>query len=310
MLTTKQLEERQLGIGGSDVAAICGISKYKTPLDVFLEKIGEREAPQLDNPYIHWGNIMEPVIANEFESYMTKLDLWEGKSLKEAPDAFIHPDYPFMRANVDRLIEGEDALLEIKTASSFMKNHWGDHKDASDEMPTEYLLQVAHYCMVLNKSKAYVAVLIGGNDFRVVEYHRNHELEKKLIAIETKFWNEHVLKFVPPSAQTIEDIGFLVKEIKRDGHITANEVLESDWASMKRISEDIKVLQRKYEDHKLNICLAMNDNEILMDAVNGKMATWKKQTINRFDIAKFQEENPELHQRYLKQTESRVFRIY
>ena len=305
MLTTEQLEERKLGIGGSDVADICGLSPWKTPLEVFLEKIGEREPPQLDdNPSIYWGNKMEPLLAEEF-SLKTGLNVYECKK------SFVHPEYTFMRANVDRLIEGDagkDAFLEIKTAKSSQRKFWGE--DGSSDIPTQYLLQVAHYCMVLDKTKAYVAVKIDSNDFRILEYIRDPQLEEKLIFIESKFWNEHVLKRIPPSAKTIEDIGLLVKDIKKDSCIVANDVVEGDWACMKNIVHEIKVLQSKYEKHKFNICLAMNDNEILMDAVNGKMASWKKQITNRFNMDKFKEENPELYKNYLKQTESRVFRIY
>lgn len=300
MLTEKQIQERRLGIGGSDVAAICGLSKYKSPLDVFLEKIGEKEAPQLDNPYIYWGNTLEPIVAHEFSTRT-------GLIVKEAPDPFVHPEHTFMRANIDRLIEGEDAFLECKTASSYAKNAWGE--DGQDIMPIEYYLQVVHYCAVLNKPKAYVAVLIGGNDFRIMEYHRNLELEAQVIEAERIFWNDHVLKYFPPNAQTIADLNILVKEVKRDSCLMADSEIEEHWHAYKSIKEQIKELEEKAEEHKTKICVAMDDHEILQDAVNGPMATFKMSTIERFNKDRFKSEHPSLYESYLDKHTVRVFRV-
>lgn len=301
MLTQKQIEDRKLGIGGSDVAAICGLSKYKTPLDVFLEKIGEKEAPDLDNQYIYWGNTLEPIVAQEFS-------VRTGLAVKEAPEPFIHPEHTFMRANIDRLVLGEEAILECKTASSYAKNLWGE--DGTDIMPTEYYLQVAHYCAVLDKPKAYVAALIGGNDFRIMVYNRNMELEKKLIEIERRFWVEHVLERFPPNAQTVEDLGILIKEVKRDSFLLADNDIEEQWRLYKGIKEEIKALEEKAEQHKTRICLAMGDKEILQDAVNGRMATYKMCSIEKFNRSKFKEDHPGLYESYLDTSTLRILRVY
>lgn len=62
------LAERRKGIGGSDIATILGLNKWKSPLQLFLEKTGKVQAEDLsDKEVIYWGNVLEDVVAKEFE---------------------------------------------------------------------------------------------------------------------------------------------------------------------------------------------------------------------------------------------------
>jgi putative phage-type endonuclease len=299
MLTKEQLEQRKLGIGGSDVAAICGLSKWKTPLDVFLDKIGETEEEQNESEYAYWGNILENVVAEEFQKRT-------GLKVYEAEETFVHKDYPFMRANVDRMIEGEDAILECKTAK--FAQEWG--QDGTDEMPAPYLLQVAHYLTVTQKSVAYVAVLIGGSDFRILKYTRNMELEAKIIEIEKEFWNKHVLEKFPPQAKSMGDILTLFPKSQRDKAIVANEVLEEKIYKLKELKEQMKPLEQEFENIKTELCAEIGDAEVVIDSVSGKLATFKTQESQRLDTTKLKNELPDIYQNYVKVSESRVFRLF
>ena len=65
-LTRKEwLDFRKVGIGGSDVAVICGISKYKSPLQLWMEKTGQVDSEEAGEA-AYWGTVLEPIVRNEF----------------------------------------------------------------------------------------------------------------------------------------------------------------------------------------------------------------------------------------------------
>ena len=174
------LRYRKQGIGGSDVAAILGISKWNSAISLWLNKTNQTEDDTQENEAMEWGTIMEPVIRNHFAKVT-------GKTVVEVHAMLQHPEYPFMLADIDGLTEDEDgnpAILEIKTASEYKRSEW------EDGVPTYYQTQVQHYLTVTGVKKAYVAVLIGGNAFRVYEVDADEEIQQMLIAVEKEFWNK------------------------------------------------------------------------------------------------------------------------
>ncbi|MDF2652995.1 MAG: endonuclease, partial [Paenibacillus sp.] len=183
------LEYRKQGIGGSDVAAIVGLSRFKSAYSVYLDKIGELP-PLEDNPKMKAGRVLEPVIADWFTAET-------GIRTQEQKFIFQHPEHKFMLANIDRWIPGENAGLEIKNTSEYCRHDWFDGN--TEIIPTEYQLQANHYMAVLNAERWYVAVLIGGWDFQWRIIERDEELIKNLIMIEQDFWESHVQMQVPPA---------------------------------------------------------------------------------------------------------------
>ncbi|MED1915793.1 YqaJ viral recombinase family protein [Bacillus thuringiensis] len=179
------LEHRRLGIGGSDAAAICGLSRYKSPMAVYLEKLGELP-PVEDNPKMKAGRILEPVIADWFAED-SGYKVWRQNAI------FQYPEHPFMLANIDRWLPGQNAGLECKNTSEYCKDDW-----SGTQAPTEYILQCNHYMAVTGADRWFIAVLIGGWDFQWRVIERDEELIKNLITIEKGFWEEHVVAKVPP----------------------------------------------------------------------------------------------------------------
>lgn len=104
------LRLRKSGIGGSDVGAICGVNPYSSAMKVFRDKIST-EVEELDNEAIRIGHDLEDYVARRF---------MEATGLKVRKSNFMYRsmEYPFMIADVDRLVVGEDAGLECKTASA------------------------------------------------------------------------------------------------------------------------------------------------------------------------------------------------
>lgn len=182
----KWLEARAIGIGGSDAAVIMGMNPYKSPYQLWLEKTGQAEASDLsDNQYVYWGTKNEANIADWFQEET-------GKKVKRL-GTLQSREYPFMLANVDRTVVGENAGLEIKTAGISQYRKWKD-----DEIPDAYYCQCLHYMAVTGADYWYIAVLLGGNEAKWKRIERNEEDIQHLIMAETDFWKLVETRTPPP----------------------------------------------------------------------------------------------------------------
>lgn len=208
------LEWRQKGIGGSDVAAICGMSRYKSPIAVYLDKLGEMP-PLEDNPRMKAGRKLEAIIADWFAEET-------GLKVQKRNAIFQNPEHPVMLANIDRWLPGKNAGLECKNTSEYSREDW-----SGTQAPTEYIMQCNHYMAVTGADRWYIAVLIGGWDlqWRVIE--RDEDLIKNLITVEENFWEDHVLAKVPP-AYSHQDTE-LIKERFPDSEPTIFHLPESAY---------------------------------------------------------------------------------
>lgn len=180
------LELRKKGIGGSDASVVCGINRYKTPIELWIEKT-DNAPPQEAEESAYWGTQLESIVREEF----TKRTGIEVKLVKQ----LLHSEeHPFMLANLDGICHDPnygDCIFEAKTASAFKLSEW------ENAIPDEYMLQLQHYMAVMGCKAAYIAVLIGGNTFRWRLIERDEELIPMLIELEARFW-EHVKNNTPP----------------------------------------------------------------------------------------------------------------
>ncbi len=174
------LRYRKQGIGGSDVAAILGISKWNSAIQLWMDKTNQTNEPVEINEAMEWGTILESIICDHFA-------MVTGKTVMEVKAMLQHPEHPFMLADVDGVTTDENgypAILEIKTASEYKRDEW------SEGVPAYYQTQVQHYLCVTGVSKAYVAVLFGGNSFKIYEVDADPEIQSMLMAVEKNFWNQ------------------------------------------------------------------------------------------------------------------------
>lgn len=267
MLTEQQKKDRLLGVGGSDMAIIMGLSNYKTPYQLYMEKKGIIESSQEETEQQYWGNRLESVIRDEF-SLKTGLVVTE-------PDTVVHPFYEFMRANLDGWIESENAVLEIKTVNNFMAHQWGEA--GSDIIPMQYLVQVVHYVACTNADKAYIAVLIGGNDFRVYTYLRDESLEEMVIEAARTFW-ENMKNDIAPVASNIPDLRLMFPRHNPETEILINDDVAMDVDFLVQTNTRIKELEKMADEYKFNIMRYMQMNERLVSDEGKTIATWKKNT--------------------------------
>lgn len=299
-LTEKQLQERKRYIGGSDASTICGVNPYGNIIELWQEKLGLKEIEDISHKSaIRAGNYLEPVVAQWFEDD-TK------KPLEITSETFYHKSIPYVAANIDRLVKGESAILECKTAGRDIG--WG--KDGDNTIPDYYLCQVAHYVATLDLEMAYIAVLIAGNDFRWYTYERNQKLEDMIIKKEKAFW-ECVQKEEAPEPRTSEEIISLYSQANNEEPLIVDDEIENYINDLSRNKGDIKILEIVNEDLEVKIKAFMKNHDILHGRNGKPKVTWKNaKGATRFDLKKFSEENQILYEKYLKISEpSRRFLI-
>jgi putative phage-type endonuclease len=263
MITEQQREERKLGIGGSDMPIILGLSSYKTPYQLYLEKIGEAlPMPQTQAQY--WGEQLEGIVRNEFATRHSVEVITK--------ETLTHPFHSFLRANIDGFIPAYNAVLEVKCANQFISHEWGD--EGTDTIPMPYLVQVAHYCAVTDSDCAYIAVLIGGNDYREYKYTRNFELESKIIDAAKEFW-ECVQTRTPPKPVNQVDLRLMYP--KHDPAKTKPVVpdVAEQLTTLADTRFKIKQLSEIEDQYKFNIMQFMEDAECLVNDDGQPIVTWK-----------------------------------
>jgi putative phage-type endonuclease len=152
MTKERWLEIRRSGIGGSDAGAVCGFNRYKNAIDVWFDKT-KKINDKKDNEAMRQGRDLEGYVAERFCEAT-------GKKVYELPVMLGNVNYPYALADVDRLVDGEQAGLECKTANLYSEKRW-----AGGSIPPEYELQCHHYMMVTGAECWYIACLIYGRDF-------------------------------------------------------------------------------------------------------------------------------------------------
>jgi putative phage-type endonuclease len=293
----KWLEERRRGIGGSDAPAILGLSKWKTPYQVYLDKIGEGE-PVDDNPAMEWGRRLESAVIKKYCDETGNKVFIPGKD-----KILVHPVYDYILASLDGVVD-TDRVLEAKTSRTV--EGWGE--PGTDEVPDIYQVQVHHYMAVTGLEVADIPVLIGGSDFRIYTVERDQELIDIILETEAMFW-ERVQKKDPPDPVNLTDLltKFGTSQPKK---VEANREIIDAISGIKQIKDAISDLKSREDALKIKVFSHMGEADTLTDH-DAVLATWKSaKGAKRFDTKTFQIEQPELYAKYLKIAEpSRRFLV-
>lgn len=290
----------QKGIGGSDCAVILGLSKWKTPFTLWLEKTGQIEPPEVSNEYVEWGNLLEPVIREKFKKE-TGFKVFQNNFVLQ------HDDYPFMIANIDGEVidkNGERGLLEIKTTSERNKGEW------IEGPPNHYHLQIQHYLAVLGYSFAYVACLIGGNHFVYFRIERDDYVIDKIISAEIEFWRM-VEERVPPEITGLApDSTYLAESYPEANGEETYLVGELENLALRYLDlqKTLKSLQDEQDWIKNRIKLEAKEYKVLKgDKLKISIPTVKKIS---FDSKAFANDYPDLFEKYkTKETSYRSFTV-
>ena len=298
LLPQSSIRLRPLGIGGTDIGAILGLSPYKTPLELWSELVSGDPAPNRDLLHLRYGQHNESFIAKEYERASQMF------TVEHHPTIF-HKDHGFMFGHIDRFIQDTpdtpavvdgvitaQRLLECKTSSAFSKNDWGEA--GTDQVPPLYLVQCAWYLAITGCEAANLAVLIGNSDFRVYTVERDLELEGLIVNHARNFWHEHVIGLTPPKPVNAQDAAILYpKEVT--GHVVeADEELLKSIDQYQSVCAKTQTLSDECERLKLEILNYMGHAERLTH--QGKtIATWKcSKPSTRIDTKSLAKAHPEI----------------
>ena len=240
------LSERKKGIGGSDAAAIVGLSPYKSAFEVYADK-----PPKEDNEAMRQGRDLEEYVARRFCEET-------GKRVRRRNSMIKNPAYPFAFANVDRLIIGENAGLECKTAGSMsVKRYKGG------EYPEEYYCQCMHYMAVTGYPVWYLAVLIYSTEFKVFEIKRDEEDIAALMKAEREFWENNVLAKNPPAPSGSDNDNEIINAVYPNANGESVSLIGFDKELARRAELDLLIKKMETEKRQIDqkIKLEMGEAE-------------------------------------------------
>lgn len=308
------LAGRKSGIGGSDVAAILGLSKYKSPYQLWLDKTNRAESLDSESEPAYWGNQLEDIVAKEYAKR-------NGVKIQRVNATIRNPEHDWMLANIDRAIvnpnisgnvrikEGKlttDRILECKTANQYLAKLWGDEQ--TESIPDYYLTQCQWYLGNTGASICGLGVLIGGQKFRSYQIAYDEELFEMLKAECSNFWHEHVLADVPPAPTTFDDVLHRWSTHNPDQAVIADPQLFQDVAEYKELNSNIKDAGKELDALKLKICTRMEDAELII-AEEKRLATFKYQERTTLDSKALKAAHPEIYEQFAKTSSTRVLRI-
>lgn len=292
--------DRTKYLGGSDIGPILGLSRFRSPLEVWLEKTN-KEVKRKDSLHLRFGHYSEEFVASEY-SRATGYELLHDESI------FVHPEHSMFCAHLDRLVMSDglnsapNKILECKTASPFSSADWGDV--GSDEVPLSYLCQVAWYQAITGINQADLAVLFGNSDFRIYQITRDKDLEKMILQKALHFWNEYVLKDLPPPPQSEADCQALFHKGDSSKSIEAKSETLELTKRLQILNGEIEVREEEISVIKQSIMSQLGEAEAL--TYQGKvLATWKSPKPSfRIDGKRLEDEHPEIANNYKIQVQN------
>lgn len=312
MSRAEWLEERRKSLGGSDVGAILGLNRWRSPYTVWADKRG-LIPDEPDNEAMRVGRDLEPYVLQRFREA-------SGLRTRHVNAILRNSDYPHLHANVDSMVVGMAAGVEAKTASALNTRLF-----RGAEFPASYYAQCVTYLAVTEAQRWYLAVLIMGREFRIYQLTRivadpvpdwcessvyipPTELEQ-LKAAAAAFWDRVEYGTPPPvdaSESTGEALGSIYP-VSEDEEIDLTD-LHDDVAALIAVNDRIKVLKTVAEGYK-NII-----KERMQVATRGSSAlgtiTWKTQLKRTLDVKRLAADHPEIELAdYYNITKSRVFKV-
>lgn len=331
--------DRSTYLGGSDAASILGVSKWRTPLETYLRKIGESVEDESDaqrNKILRRGKILEPIIIDmaidEYGLQVTK------RSPPDAPNRYTHPQHSWMKAEIDfeflvtpEIVEYCEGLIdpaligtiqngEVKSSSPFVSDQWGE--DLTEEISIDYAAQSTHGLLVTDRQFCLYTVLVGSDNLLLYGVRRDDETIAGMLEREIEFWH-CVQNRIPPDPSNMGDVLSLMYRMK-GRPIEATPAIADTVAKLKQIKSSIKAFEADEEQLKFEIGAFLFHNLKELNASNPKVTleddtrlvfagrdllTWKQQETVRLDSKALKENDAAIWSRFAKTSSSRVMRL-
>lgn len=294
------LLDRKKGIGGSDIAAIVGLSKWQTPMDVWLDKTS-KETNDETNLAMELGNYLEPLVIEKYKQAT-------GNSVLENLNAIRDEKYEFARCNLDGFVvtkEGDKGILEVKTAGS--SKEWGE--PGTSDIPKNYYCQCQWNMRIAGVDWCDVPVLFFdyGRRIEVYSVDADPDFQQWLMEEAERFW-QGVVNDVMPAATTSSECERAYPEHQKGSECKADNDLCDAIETLRELKRQQKHLKNTQEMLEAGVKLAMQSNEKLTDG-DAVLATWRTAKTKRFDQTRFKKEHPELAKEFTTTTTSRRFLV-
>lgn len=313
--------DRSKFLGGSDAAAVMGLSPWATPVELWEQKTGRKQKPAPDDAAkrrFDRGHRLEPFIRDMATDKLQAQGL--QVELIASNERYTDPEHPFLSCEIDfelRLtgsieiggnvheFRGEHINCDAKSVTGFARKKWGEVD--TEDVPIEYAAQFMHGLMITGRRYCLVAALRSFDDVDVFWTVRDDETIAGMRPRLVSFWLDHVLRDVPPDPMVFDDIKALFP-IDNGDPIEATQEVAMKVGRMLDVKEQIKRLEEQEDQLKFEIAGFISPHSIL--TFGGKeIASWKAQQTSRFDQEALKEAEPELSAKYTTTTTMRVMRI-
>ena len=277
------LEARRQGIGGSDIATICGLNKYCSPYQLWLDRTNQVHLPDVTSERAEIGSDLEDYVARKF-SERTGFKVTRRNAILQ------HPQYPFMLANIDRYVYdpayGERGVLECKTSDAWGGEKWWEGED----IPISYMLQIQHYLGVTGCKYGYLACLQGLKQHVYRAVIRDGDLIDMITDNCCKFWGM-VQNMTPPEIDGSESATELLKTMypPKEGEIEEKPSIAIPIENLTWIEQREKA---KAEEKQAKADIALAENHIKQLLGNAETAicgdrkiTWKTVHKDAYTVA-------------------------
>jgi len=292
-------ETRRSFLGGSDAAGVLGLSRWTTPLQVWAEKTGQVEREDISGKLnVKLGTRLEEAVAELFCEAT-------GFKVRRVNETIFHEEHEFLAANIDRRVVGDDSILECKTTSAWNAKAW-----EGEEIPQEYIIQCLHYLAVTGMRKAYIAVLIGNQDFKWKEIDRDEKTIASIVEQEVKFWNEFVIPKVMPTrimASDSETLLSLFPEAQPQTVLPLTDDILKVIENRNSMIADSKSLEAHIDQAENEIKAFLGENEAAESQTF--FVSWKNQSQQRVDSKLLKEKFPEIAAKVSKETKFRKLSV-
>lgn len=190
------LKYRKVGIGASEVGVVMNLSPYKSPIQLFYEKIGLVSDYNIENLSMFLGKELEPLLAKmwtfwENDQATMLQNFRSGKMVRKCRqvNAYAHNDkFPWLFASLDRMINKNGmhprGSLELKTISGYEADKW------ESSFPPSYVTQVQTQLLVMEFLYGESAILRDNREFFVLPFDYSKSICESIIEITHKFWKK------------------------------------------------------------------------------------------------------------------------
>tara|TARA_R100000656_G_scaffold89330_1_gene65167 strand:+ start:1680 stop:2654 length:975 start_codon:yes stop_codon:yes gene_type:complete len=292
---------------GSNVAGCIGSSRWSHPNKEFDILLGKRVRDDLsENPYVKAGIWAEEQVGKRFAKEM-------GLKIRFVNRTYVSKEWDLATGHIDAKIQGQNVGLEIKTASEFKKKEYSEHLAPNPVIPIEYRCQINHYLYITGWDFFYLAVLIGGNDFRVFKIERDEKAIAEQVRKLRAFHENHVVLELSPPARTPEEALYIFPSADpEEKSIDASPLFLNLYAEAKQIAEEGKILKWRKAENEANMQNMMEDaTYVNHPSSKERLVQWKNGSRSSLNQKALRKDMPELwhNEKYVSKSTFRTFKI-